>query len=128
MPQVDNERAERFARIALVSAMVISAALIIGLGRDLWFWADELDWLVNFNNFEPRSLLTPHASHLIALPRVIYELLPRIFGVDYVPFRILAVLCVWAIAVLVFHLVRRRVGPVLALLPAVLLLFFGSGQ
>ncbi|MFN8112670.1 MAG: hypothetical protein U0R51_05675 [Solirubrobacterales bacterium] len=128
MPSGYDERGGRLARIALVTAMAISAAVILIGGRDLWFWSDELDWLVGFADFAPRSLLTPHASHLLAIPRVIYEVLPRIFGVDYLPFRVLGVICLQANAVLVFHLVRRRMGPVVALMPALVLLFYGSAQ
>lgn len=128
MPSGYDERGERLARTALGVAMTVSAAVILIGGRDLWFWSDELDWLTGFNDFAPRSLLTPHSSHLLALPRVVYELLPRVFGVDYLPFRILGVICLQAAAVLLFVLVRRRLGPTLALLPAVVLLFYGSGQ
>ena len=128
MPSGSDERGERLARTALAIAMVLSAAVILIAGRDLWFWSDELDWLVGFTDFAPRSLLTPHASHLIALPRAIYELLPRVFGVDYLPFRVLGVVCLQAVALLVFHLVRRRLGPVVALMPALVLLFYGSAQ
>jgi hypothetical protein len=128
MPSGYDERGERIVRVALVAAMAISAAVILIGGRDLWFWSDELDWLVAFADFAPRSLLTPHAGHLIAIPRAIYEILPRIFGVDYLPFRILGVICLQASAVLVFHLVRRRMGPVVALMPALVLLFYGSAQ
>ena len=85
MPSGYDERGDRLVRAALVAAMVVSAAVILIGGRDLWFWSDELDWLVALADFAPRSLLTPHAGHLLAIPRVIYELLPRIFGVDYLP-------------------------------------------
>ena len=128
MPSGHTERSERLARTALLIAMALSATTILIGGRDLWFWVDEVDWLVGSDDFTLRSLLTPHASHLIALPRALYEGLPRIFGVDYLPFRIFAVACVLACAGELFVLVRRRVGGPPAAAAAILLLFFGSAQ
>ncbi len=128
MPRGDTERGERLARTGLVVAMALSALTILLLGRHLTFWSDELDWLTFGNDFDPRHLLTPHGSHLMATNRVIYEGLPRIFGTDYLPFRIVGVACLQACAVLVFVLVKRRMGALVALAPAVVLLFFGSAQ
>ena len=128
MPRGDTERAERLARTGLVLAMALSALTILLLGRDLTFWSDELDWLTFGNDFDPGQLLHPHGSHLIATSRAIYEALPRIFGTDYLPFRIVGVACLQACAVLVFVLVKRRMGALVALAPAVVLLFFGSAQ
>jgi hypothetical protein len=128
MPQGDTERGERLARTALIAAMALSALTILLLGRNLTFWSDELDWLTFGGDFGAGSLLTPHGSHLIATTRVVYEGLPRIFGVSYLPFRILGIVCLQACAVLVFILVRRRMGGVVAVFPAIILLFFGSAQ
>ena len=128
MPRADDERGERLALIALAVAMAVSAATILLLGRDLTFWSDEIDWLTIADDFDLRGVLTPHGSHLIALPRVIYEGLPRIFGTSYLPFRILAIIFLQAGAVLTFVLLRRRVGAVVAVFPAIVLLFFGSAQ
>ena len=128
MPSGPTERADRLAPVVLVVAMVVSAALILVLGRDLTFWSDELDWLTFAGDFTPTHLLTPHNSHLIATTRVVYEGLPRIFGTDYLPFRILGIVSLQACAVLVFVLVRSRLGAAVAVLPAIVLLFFGSAQ
>lgn len=128
MPPGSDERGDRFARIALVAAMAVSAAAILILGRGLWFWADELDWLIASNDFSPRSLLMPHASHLIAIPRVIYELFPRVFGAEYLPFRILGIVVVLSCAAMLFTLLRRRVGPWPALAGAIVLLFLGTAE
>ena len=128
MPPGSTEREDRLARIILVVAMALSAATLLVGGRHLTFWSDELTWLVFTDDFTPAHLLTPHNSHLIATTRLIYEALPRIFGTDYLPFRIIGIVCLQANAVLLFHLVRRRLGAAIALVPAVVLLFFGSAQ
>jgi len=113
---------------ALVASMVLSALLFLLLGTHMTFWSDEIGWLTATDDFGVRGLLTPHGSHLIAIPRVIYEGLPRIFGTSYFPFRVLAIVALQAGAVLTFVLLRRRVGSVLATFPAIILLFFGSGH
>jgi hypothetical protein len=128
MPRGDTERGERLARTGLVVAMALSALTLLLLGRNLTFWSDELDWLTFGNDFDPGHLLTPHGSHLMATNRAIYEGLPRIFGTDYLPFRVVGIACLQACAVLVFVLVKRRLGALVALAPAVVLLFFGSAQ
>jgi hypothetical protein len=128
MPPAYPQRADRLARITLLVAMAISAATILIAGHDLWFWSDELDWLTSSHDFVPRHLLFPHGSHLIAIPRAIYEAFPRIFGVDYLPFRVFAVACLLACAAQAFVLIRRRVGGPPAAAAATVLLFFGSAQ
>lgn len=119
-------RAERLAALGLLAAMVLSATAFLVLGHELTPWSDELDWLTLGDDFTPETLLTPHNSHLIALPRAIYELLPRLFGTSYLPFRLIALVAVLACAALLFILVRKRVGGVLALGCATIVLFFGS--
>jgi len=81
-------RAERLAVLGLLGAMAVSAATILILGRDLTFSSDEFDWLIFGDDFAPETLLAPHNSHLIAIPRAIYELLPRLVGTDYLAFRL----------------------------------------
>lgn len=128
MPSGDSERGERLAYALLLVAMAVSAATILIVNRNLTFWSDELNWLTLADDFAPAHLLRPHNSHLIATTRAIYEGLPRVFGTSYLPFRILAVICLQAGAVLTFVLVRRRLGAAIAALPAIVFLFYGSAQ
>jgi len=121
-----DERQERLARTVLAAAMLVSAASVIYLGRNFTFWIDELYWLTFDGNLSPNSLLTPHFDHLIAIPRVVYHVLPGLFGTSYLPFRILDLVAVLTVGALVFGLIRRRLGPLAAIGPAVVLLFFGS--
>lgn len=128
MPPEESERAKRLAMGVLVASMVASALLFLVLGTQMTFWSDEIGWLTATDDFGIRGLLIPHGSHLIAIPRVIYEGLPRIFGTSYFPFRVLAIISLQAGAVLTFVLLRRRVGTVVAVFPAIVLLFFGSAH
>lgn len=117
---------DRGVRGILAVAMALSAATLLFLSRDLYFWSDELDWLTYGSNYEPATLLGPHNGHLIGIPRVIYETVPRIFGAAYLPFRALSAITIVICAGLFFVLAKRRVGSAWALPPTLLLLFFGS--
>lgn len=125
---LEEVRAERVAIRVLAAAMALSAATIVFLGRSLTFWSDELDWLTGLDGFAPKTLLIPHNGHLIALPRLLYELLPRLFGADYLPFRLLSAAAVLSCCALFFVLVRRRLGGPVALAPTLVLLFFGTSS
>ena len=121
-------RIERLAVPCLLTAMALSTVTVLVLGQDHGFYSDELSWLTFGDDLSPRTLLTPHNSHLIALPRFLYEVLPGIFGTSYLPFQLIAVASRFACAALLFILVRRRVGSLAALAPAIVLLFFGSAS
>lgn len=116
---------ERRAPLGLAALLAISALFTLILGRDLSFVSDELGWLTFADDLEPGSILTPHNSHLIALPRVLYEVLPQLFGTSYLPFRLAALVAVLACGALFYALARERVGAWAALAPTGLLLFFG---
>jgi hypothetical protein len=108
--------------------MAASAATLLTLSSPLRFWADELDWLVAFDGYDAETLLTPHNGHLIAGIRVLYEAFPDGFGAEYLPFRLVSVAAVLTCAGLFFVLARRRIGGPLALVPTLILLFFGSSS
>ena len=118
---------ERRATLLVGAAMVASAAAILYLGRDLGFFSDELGWLTAGDDFSPETLLTPHNGQLIAMVRFAYEALPRAFGAEYLPFRLLELGALLGCAGLLFALARRRIGAAAAI-PAILLLFFGSAE
>jgi hypothetical protein len=72
------------------------------------------------------ALLDPHNEHIVLFPVAIQELLLRIFGMDsMMPESVVLTALLLATATLVFLYARRRVGPWLALVAAVLLLFLG---
>lgn len=121
-------RAERLAVLGLLVAMAFSAISLLVLSRDLTFWSDELDWLTFTGGFAPDALLTPHNGHLIGVVRTVHEAFPEVFGVDYLPFRLLSIAAVLACGALFFVLARRRIGGPLALAPTLILLFFGSSS
>jgi len=112
--------------IALGLAACAASALILWLGRGTTFSTDELDWFSATPNLDLHTALTPYNGHLILLPRIVYAAMFNVFGAHYLPFRILGLACVLATAVAFFIFAARRVGPVVALAPTVVLLVFGS--
>jgi hypothetical protein len=67
----------------------------------------------------------PHNGHLQTVGKVIYRLLFAIFGAEYAVFRVVDVAGILAAVGIFYVLASRRVGPILALAPCVLLLFSG---
>ncbi|HET6830503.1 MAG TPA: hypothetical protein VFH44_04035, partial [Solirubrobacterales bacterium] len=126
-PAFAGARGERLAQALLAILLVVAGALLLYLNRDTSFWNDELTWFGNLagpNNLE--SLLIPHNSHLIATTRVVYLLTAEVAGPEYLVMRLLGMASVLVAGALFFVWAKRRIGPGWALLPATLLLFYGS--
>lgn len=122
-----GERGERLARWLLAIAVLAAGALLLWLNRGTSFWNDELTWFGNLSGLHGlEAVLTPHNSHLIGTTRLVYLVSIDLLGPDYVVMRVLGVASVLLAATLFFVWAKRRIGPGWALLPAVLLLFYGS--
>lgn len=121
-----SKRADRIATAGLVLAMIAAAATLLVLQRDLTYFNDEYGWLATSSDLRPETLLMPHNSHLIALPRLLYEALPELLGPAHVVFAIVSAIGVLLCAGLFFVFARRRIGGPAALAPTLVLLFFGS--
>jgi hypothetical protein len=132
---VAKPRELRIAWLILAAAMLGSAALSLSRGSGLSFSGDDFFYyarlvdrggkLVSYDHLTASYVLAPHNGHLQAGGRLLYEGLFGIAGSNYAVFRLVNtagyLLCVG----LFFELARRRVGPLPALPPSVLLLFFG---
>ena len=120
-------REERRAEALLVVALVVAAAILLYLNRGTTFFRDELTWITNASDLHGfESVLTPHNSHLIGTTRLAYTVTLHLFGPDYLVMRVLGVAGVLLTATLFFVWAKRRIGPGWALLPSILLLFYGS--
>lgn len=81
---------------------------------------------MNRRGFSADAYLQPHNEHIVVMPVAIVQVLLRLFGMSSAtPEFVVLIALLLATAVLVFVYVRRRVGPWLALMAAVLLLFLG---
>jgi hypothetical protein len=122
-----GDRGSRLGHGLLLAAMAVSFALLLWLNRGTSFWNDELTWLGNLSGpHDLEYVLFPHNSHLIGTTRLTYLTVAELVGADYVVFRILGALGVLLVGSLFFVWAKRRIGPGWALLPATLLLFYGS--
>jgi hypothetical protein len=125
---IERLESERACWVVLGVAMALSAGLALRLTRGATFNADEFLYFLSSRGFDPRALLSPHGGHLIAVPRLIYATVFRLFGPDYLVFRLLEVLGIALAAGLFYAVAKRRVGALAALAPSVLLLFLGSAH
>jgi hypothetical protein len=124
------------AWILLGVAMCISATWLMIAGKDLTFSGDDIFYygrLVDHNGVVSVTggleyFFAPHNGHLQILGKLIYRGLFLTVGTDYTVFRAMEILAVFVSVLLLFVLMRRRVRPLAALIPCVLLLFFGYGE
>ncbi len=131
-------RTTRGAWIVLAIAMALSAALILATAHGESFGIDEMFYLgrmvedsgriVQHHSLDLGYLLGPYNGHLQLGGKLIYEATFAIFGADYTAFILVNVAALCASVGLVFELARRRVGPLAALAPCILLLFLGFAR
>ncbi len=100
------------------------------LGRGLWFWADEWDFIAVRKAGDVRGLFRPHVEHLSTLPILAYRLLYWLFGIRvYWPYLLLIVM-LHVIGGLLLRTAMRRAGvrPWTATAVASVFVLFGSGS
>jgi hypothetical protein len=108
-------------------ALLASALLIFALCWDLTFFQDSWAFLLDRQGYSADVFLAPHNEHIVVLPMVINKVLLEVFGMTSGrPEMVAMTMTLLATGALLFVYVRRRVGPWLALMAAVLLLFLGS--
>jgi hypothetical protein len=125
---MEEARQRRIALGVLIGAMALSAIAILYWSRGATFYADDWNYFADRRAWSPHTLFLPETGHLIVLPLIVFKALLAIFGAtSALPFRLTVVFFDLLNGVLLYLLARRRVGPLLALAPAVLLLFLGAG-
>jgi hypothetical protein len=117
---------DRACWMALGAALVAAAALILWLDRATTYNVDQMRFLLAGPELDLGGLLEPQNGNLLLTTTVAYKLLLEAFGADFLAFRIIHVVVVLIAATLFYALVKRRIGPIAALAPTVVLLCFGS--
>ncbi len=114
----------------LAAAMALAAALLLWEGRGLTFLVDE--WWFGFagaTKLDASSLFTPDNGHLAMVPILLTKASLELFGAGTtLPLRLVGILAHLGTALVLFLLLRRRIGEVAALVPTVLILFFGASS
>jgi len=113
--------------LLLAGAVLASGALLLGLGSRLSFFLDDWTFLVYRTGFDAEAILDPHNEHIAVGLVLVYKAILAGFGMDStLPFRVVSTSVFLLSTVLLFLLVRRRVGEWPALLGATLVLFLGA--
>ena len=107
--------------------MAASAALSLWLGRDTTFSSDEIRLFDTSANLDLETAFQPFNGHLYVTSRLAYAAILNAFGAGYLPFRLLTIATVLTTAGIFFVFAKRRIGPVAALAPTLVLLFYGAG-
>ena len=114
------------ARLLVATIAVIACAAILWLARGFNFYFDE--WTVILPTDSSWTVyLQPHNEHPAMLLRLIYAVLLNTVGLrSYIPYMAVLLALHATTVVLLFELVRRRAGDLLAIAAALLLLVMGA--
>jgi hypothetical protein len=111
--------------LALLS--LVAFVLLYRKGFGTTFFYDEWNFLMNRRDWTIGTFLEPHNEHLSLVPIAVYKLLFLTVGIDaYAPYRVAVLLAHLLCVALLFLLVRRRVGDLLALIVVLPILFLGT--
>jgi hypothetical protein len=118
----------RWGTLVVAAAAAATAVALLALSRSYTFYFDEWDFILAAPAWDWSSYLQPHNEHPALIHRLIYALLLNTAGLrTYVPYMAVLAVLHGLNAVLLFELVRRRAGDLVALGAAMLLLVLGAG-
>jgi hypothetical protein len=110
----------------LAAAIAVAAGLVFWLQRGLTFGWDEYVWIEIGGVASVDQFTHPYGGHLIVVPYYLFRAILELFGMSFTAFAVVQVTLTSLMAVLLYVYARRRLGPILALAPAVLMLFLGG--
>src|SRR5579872_5249398 len=112
----------------VVSAAAVTAALLFYLTRRFDFFSDEWTFILSYPNWVLKSYFEPHNEHWSTLLMAWYKLGFSLFGLRSYHFFMAGVLLTdAAVATLLFLIIRRRSGEMLAMAAAAVMLVLGNG-
>ena len=107
-------------------AVVTYIALALWLTRGATFTADELGYFSNADGFRLGDLFAPANGHPVLVTRLLYVSTLELFGPAHVVVRVAMIATLVLAALLLFALLKRRVGARIAAAAVVVVLFLGS--
>lgn len=125
---------DRLAWLLLIAAICVSATWMMVAGDGLTFVNDDIFYYAQYlvhgtGDIQPSHgleyFIAPSNGHLQVLGKLIYRAIFEVFAANYAVFRAFDVAGVMLCVVLFFLFARRRVGPLVALVPCLSLLFLG---
>lgn len=121
-------REKRLALVLLGSSMVVAVAFLFWLQRGLAFADDSINWIL-LNGFNSAGVtIEPYGGHLILTPMLLFRAVLGIAGASYTGMGVVQIGLLLILSGLIYEYGRRRVGPLLALPPAIVILFLGSSS
>ncbi|HEU4943724.1 MAG TPA: hypothetical protein VFT10_01035 [Solirubrobacterales bacterium] len=119
---------QRWPILLLAAAIAASTILLLYLGRGQTPVVDQWAYIYAYQPWTAEMLLTPHSGHLIVLPLVVQKAMLEVFGLEsQLAFQLLNLALSAAVASMLFALIRKAVGDLLALAAATVILFYGAG-
>jgi hypothetical protein len=116
------------ARWIVVALALAGCAVLLWVTRGFVFYFDEWSFILTAPDWTLATYFEPHNEHPSMLLRVVYAALLNTVGLrTYVPYMAVLYLFHFTNVVLLFELVRRRSGDLVALGAALLLLVLGAG-
>lgn len=119
----------RVGLVLLILAMIGAAALILWLERGTTYMADEWGWINYAGRGSIIDMFKPLNQHLS-----VFVLLPTKLGLSlwgtsgaFLPFKLMCLAGTLASGALLYAFSRPRVGPLIALAPAMVPMFLGTG-
>ena len=114
------------ARLLVAAAAVAACAGILWLSRTFTFYFDEWTFILPADTGWT-VVLQPHNEHPVMIPRLIYSVLLNTVGMrSYIPYMGVLLALHATNVVLLFELVRRRAGDLVAVASAILVLVLGA--
>ncbi len=115
------------ATMAAILMALAVGLLLMYAGRHLTFFYDEWTFVLTRRGGGIDAYLSPHNGQLSLFPAAVYKLLFATVGLrHYWPYRLIGTVLHLTCAWLLYVLARRRMGPVAALVPTLLLLLLGT--
>ena len=110
--------------------------LVFGIGAGVWilwltrrydFYADEWDFVLGVRTWSIGHYFFPHNEHWSTIPALIYRLMLQVVGTrSYLPYMSVLMVLHVLTAMLLFLLIRRRAGDILAFAAGMVLLVLGQ--
>ncbi len=126
-PSAESDQ-RRLGLALMVLAALAAGALILWLERGTTYMSDEWAWLGYASEGSLVDMLRPLNQHLTLIPLLITKASLGIWGTSIAPFAIVQVAGVLACGGAVYAFARPRVGPLVALAPAMVPMFLGTGS
>jgi len=126
---LDSPRSEQqIAWVILGGAMAVAVAFLFWIQRDLAFDGDAFNWIMLSTLGSAKAVVEPYGGHLILTPMLIYKAVLTVAGDSYTALGIVQVALLLILSGLIYEYGRRRLGPLLALPAAIVILFLGSSS